>query len=135
MTIANDMRDLLKILPKGNWKIIEDPNTDPTEMISSNDSVVIKVKGNELVQERITYTFLFNLLNSIEDILLNLDTEKSNTIGLYKEIKHLKETRMEAYDRGVSDAYNRCVDAEVRTPTAKDALLEASARILGLLEK
>ncbi len=128
------LRGLIEFLPKGNWKIIDEVDTDPNRLIGPEDSVIITVESNELVSEKITFQFLFELLNSIPDILDDLDSERLKTAGLFKELNRVKEARKQSYEKGVSDSYRRLTDVEVRTPTARDALLEASGRVLDLLE-
>lgn len=131
------LRELLRIFPKGKWEINEE--REVAELVGplnkTGQPTIIQVISNDLVTEELVLEFLLELLNSISDIINDLDSERLKTVGLFKELNHVKELKKQSYAKGVSDAYSRLTDVEVRTPTARDALLEASGRVLELLDE
>lgn len=134
MTLDQHIQMILRMLPEGNWEINEQSElVGPVSSINCNTTIT--VESDDPVQTRLYEKFLLELLNSIPDILKNLDDERLKTAGLFKELNRVKEARKQSYAKGVSDSYRRLTDVEVRTPTARDALLEASGRVLELLHE
>lgn len=125
---------LLRMLPEGDWK--SNGSSELVGPVSSiNCNTTITVESDDPVQTKLYVDLLLELLNSIPDILGDLDSERLKTAGLFKELNRVKEARKQSYAKGVSDSYRRLTDVEVRTPTARDALLEASGRVLELLDE
>ncbi len=111
-----DLKELISFLPE-DWK----------------DSFEIK-SDNPLVTKLLT-EILFEAIKTAPVLISDLDSEKKKTTGLFKELNHINRRKLEAYADGVSDSIERLVDTEVRTPTARDALLDAVVRIEELLVK
>ncbi len=112
--------------------------TDLTELISYlpddwEDS--FDLKSNNPVIEKILREILIEAIKTAPVLVSDLDSEKKKTTGLFKELNHINRRKLEAYAQGVSDSIERLVDTEVRTPTARDALLDAVDRVQELLVK
>ena len=111
-----DLHELISFLPD-DWE-------DSFEIKSANPIV------NKMLRQ-----ILVEAIKTVPVLLSDLDGEQKRAVGLFRELNHTNERKLEAYEKGISDALDRLVDVEVRTPTARDALLEASARIHELLVK
>ncbi len=112
--------------------------TDLNELISFlpedwEDSFEIKT-DNPIVGKMLS-AILVEAINTAPVLSSDLDSAHKEIAGLFRELNHTRERKLEAYEKGISEALDRLVDVEVRTPTARDALLEASARIHELLVK
>ena len=109
-----------------------------TELISFlpdnwEDSFEIKVE-NPIVAKMLT-EILIEAIKTAPTLTSDLDSSLKEIAGLFKEVRHLKDVRKEGYEMGVRAALGKVIDVEVRTPTARDALLDASAKLYGLLEE
>ncbi len=112
----SDLNDLISYLPD-DWE----------------DSIEIK-SVHPIVGKMLT-EILHEAIKTAPVLISELDSEKKKTAGLYKELNHINRRKLEAYAQGVSDSIERLVDTEVRTPTARDALLDAVDRVEELLVK
>lgn len=125
--------------PLGKPLKIQKSMTDLNELISflpddwEEDS--LKVKASHPVLGKMLKEILIEAIKTAPVLISDLGAERLKTDGLFRELNHVKERKQEAYTDGISDALTRLVDAEVRTPTARDALLEAAARVQDLLDK
>lgn len=111
-----DLNELISFLPD-DWK----------------DS--FEVKANQPIVAKMLTEILVEAIKTAPVLISDLDGERKRAVGLFRELNHVRERKLEAYADGISDALDRLVDAEVRTPTARDALLEAAARVQELLDE
>ena len=94
-----------------------------------------EIKSDYLIITKLLTEILIEAIKTAPVLDADLDSEKKKTAGLFKELRHLQNTKRESYLEGVRDAYGLVIDVEVRTPTARDALLDASAKLYGLLKE
>jgi len=111
-----DLNELIRFLPE-DWE----------------DS--FEIKSDSPIVGKMLSAILVETIKNAPVLLSELDEAHLKIAGLFRELNHVKERKLEAYEKGISEALDRLVDVEVRTPTARDALLEASARIHELLVK
>ena len=122
------LEDFFRMIQEGHWKLHEDGSLiDPngvTVEINSDLSPVNKKLYSEL---------LYELLNRVPYILWDLNIEREKVSGLFKELRHAKGKVRESYKRGVADAAETLQTIKVNTPTARNALVEASESMEQLL--
>lgn len=110
--------------------------TDLKELISflpDDWEESFEIKAVHPVVGKMLTEILIEAIKTTPGLLDDLDSEQKKTAGLFKELNHINRRKLEAYAQGVSDSIERLVDTEVRTPTARDALLDAIPRIEDLL--
>ena len=111
-----DLKELISFLPE-DWKDL------------------FEIKSDNPMATKLLTEILIEAIKTAPVLISDLDSEKKKTTGLFKELNHINRRKLEAYADGVSDSIERLVDTEVRTPTARDALLDAVVRIEELLVK
>lgn len=122
------LEDLFRMMPEGNWKLSEDGS-----LIDPNGIIVEINSELSPVNQKLYSELLYELLNRVPYILWDLNIERQKVSGLFKELRHTKGRVRESYNRGVNDAAETLQTVKVNTPTARNALVEASESMEQLL--
>ena len=94
-----------------------------------------EIQATHPIVAKMLTEILLEAIKTAPTLTSDLDSALKEIAGLFKEVRHLKDVRKEGYEMGVRAALGKVIDVEVRTPTARDALLDASAKLYGLLEE
>lgn len=122
------LQALVEILPDGQWNLNEDNQlVDP-------EGNLVEIDSSDPVQKKLYTQLLLELLNNVRIMLWDLNFERKKVTGLFKELRHTKGRVRESYARGVNDAAAVLSGIEVHTPTARDALVDASESMERLLK-
>ena len=122
------LETLFRMIPKGSWTLSEDGS-----LVDPNGNIVEITSNLSPVNKKLYSELLYELLNRVPHLLHDLNIEQKKVSGLFKELRHTKGRVRESYNRGVSDAALSLETILVNTPTARNALVEASESIEQLL--
>ena len=126
------LKDMLKMLPEGNWKLTEN---------EAGGVALIDPEGNTVefdslpVFQRKLYLDLFaQMVNRVPYLIYDLDMERNRTTALFNELRHIQGRVRESYEKGVKDSVNVIENVQINTPTARDALISASESLADLIK-
>lgn len=120
------LQQLFRMVPDGTWKLNKVGQlVDPENNIVDSDLTP--------VQKKLYVTLMQEMLNRVPHILWELEAERHKVAGLFKEIRHVHSRIQKSYQQGVIDCMAILEQTEIRTPTARDALITASENMERLI--
>ncbi len=124
------LQNLLRMIPDGSW------NLDKENRLIDPEGSIIEIDSKlDPVQHKLYVAIIHELLNSMPKIISDLEYERQRTSDLFRELRHSRDKIKASYKLGVTDAESTLHDIIVHTPTARDALNEASVAMERLISE